>query len=134
MLGIIRSRIDNVPHYLLEAKFEPGNYGFVQLSPTLQATFANINKKHGGRKPYFTELFVNRENDPKVEVLFEAWLSEDGGRLDRKRNKGILINVDYDEIKLPNDNFKWLSLYQIKKLIHEDAFVSPHVRGILSFS
>lgn len=134
LLGIIRSRIDNVPHYLLEAKFEPGNYGFVQLSPTLQATFANINKKHGGRKPYFTELFVNRENDPKVEVLFEAWLSEDGGRLDRKRNKGILINVDYDEIKLPNDNFKWLSLYQIKKLIHEDAFVSPHVRGILSFS
>lgn len=134
LLGIIRSRINNVPYYLLEAKFEPGNYGFVQLSPTLQATFSNINKKHGGRKPHFCDLFLNRNDDPDVKVLFETWLSEDGGRLDRKRNKGILIEVDPDKIVVPNSNFKWVSLFQIKKLTYENSYLSPHVRGILSYS
>jgi oxidase EvaA len=37
-----------------------------------------------------------------------------------------------EEINLPNDNFIWLSLYQIKQLLKEDAWINPHVRGILA--
>lgn len=133
ILGLIRKRFDGVPHYLCEAKEEPGNYGKVQLSPSLQATFANLNQKHGGRKPYFSELFVHGEVGSKCKVLFESWLAEDGGRLYLKRNKGILLEVDCDfEISLPNDNFIWLSLYQIKMLLREDAWINPHIRGILA--
>jgi len=133
LLGIIRKRFDGVPHYLCEAKEEPGNYGKVQISPTLQATFANLNQSHGGRKPNFSDLFINKESNQSVKVLFDSWLAEDGGRLHLKRNRGILIEVDEDcDIVLPNDNFIWLSLYQIKQLIKEDAWVNPHVRGILA--
>lgn len=133
LLGIIRKRFDGVPHYLCEAKEEPGNYGKVQISPTLQATFSNINQAHGGRKPYFSNLFINRYSDLDVNVLFDSWLAEDGGRLHLKRNRGILIEVSEDyEITLPNDNFIWLSLYQIKQLLREDAWINPHVRGILA--
>ncbi|TKB53964.1 NDP-hexose 2,3-dehydratase family protein [Ferrimonas aestuarii] len=133
ILGLVRKRFDGVPHYLCEAKEEPGNYGKVQISPTLQATFANINQSHGGRKPRFSELFLNKESNPDVTVLFDSWLAEDGGRLHLKRNRGILVEVteDYD-ISLPNDNFIWLSLYQIKQLLKEDAWINPHVRGILA--
>lgn len=131
LLGIIRKRFNGVPHYLCEAKMEPGNYGKVQISPTLQATFANINKAHEGRKPHFVDYFEN----PKLynaNVLFSAWLAEDGGRLYLKRNKGILIQVpDTLDIQLPNDDFIWLSLYQIKELLKEDAWINPHIRGIL---
>lgn len=133
LLGIIRKRFGGIPHYLCEAKEEPGNYGKVQISPTLQATFANLNQAHGGRKPYFSEIFTHREVCPDAVVLFDAWLAEDGGRLHLKRNRGLLVEIPEDvDIDIPNDNFIWLSLYQIKQLLKEDAWINPHVRGILA--
>lgn len=133
LLGIIRKRFDGIPHYLCEAKMEPGNYGKVQLSPTLQATFANIKKAHAGRKPHFVDYFENISNYKDFVTLFDAWLAEDGGRLHLKRNRGMLIAIPegYD-IEMPNDNFIWLSLYQIKELLKEDAWINPHIRGILA--
>lgn len=133
LLGIIRKRFEGIPHYLCEAKVEPGNYGKVQISPTLQATFANLKKAHGGKKPYFADYFENPQEYQNVKILFSAWLAEDGGRLYLKRNRGMLLEVPESfEIKTPNDNFIWLSLYQIKELLKEDAWVSPHTRGILA--
>ncbi|MCG3710625.1 NDP-hexose 2,3-dehydratase family protein [Aliarcobacter butzleri] len=133
LLGIIRKRFEGVPHYLCESKLEPGNYGKAQLSPTLQATFANIKKAHKGRKPYFLDIFENSYNNHAIEVIFDAWLAEDGGRLHLKRNRGMLIEVPENfQIEIPNDNFIWLSLYQIKELLKEDAWINPHIRGILA--
>lgn len=133
ILGIIRKRFEGIPHYLCEAKTEPGNYGDVQLSPTLQATFANLNQKHEGRKPHFCEYFDKANSIAGSKILFDAWLAEDGGRLYKKRNRGILIELpESHKIKLPTDNFVWVSLYQIKHLMREDAWINPHIRGILA--
>lgn len=133
LLGLIRQRFDGVPHYLCEAKMEPGNYGKVQLSPTLQATFANIKKAHEGRKPHFVDFFENIDKYDGFETLFDAWLAEDGGRLYLKRNRGTLIEIPEDyELEIPNDSFIWLSLYQVKELLKEDAWINPHIRGILA--
>ena len=133
ILGLVRKRFEGIPHYLCEAKEEPGNYGKVQISPTLQATFANINQSHGGRKPRFSDLFINKDDCPGVTTLFDAWLAEDGGRLYKKRNRGILLQVSDDiSLDIPTENFIWLSLYQIKSLAARDAWINPHVRGILS--
>ncbi|MBN18924.1 MAG: response regulator receiver protein, partial [Chloroflexi bacterium] len=44
ILGIVMKRINGIPHYLLQAKAEPGNIGKLQLSPTLQATTSNLLK------------------------------------------------------------------------------------------
>ena len=133
ILGLIRKRFKGVPHYLCEAKVEPGNYGKVQISPSLQATHANLKKAHAGRRPYFADYFESPENFNNFNVLYEAWLAEDGGRLHLKRNKGILLEIPEDfKLDLPNDNFAWLSLYQIKALMLEDAWINPHIRGILA--
>ena len=77
ILGIIMKRINGIPHYLLQAKAEPGNIGKLQLSPTLQATTSNLLKAHGGAKPLFAEYFDD-ENNPKI--IYAKWQSEDGGR------------------------------------------------------
>ena len=48
ILGLLRKEINGTPHYLINAKFEPGNYKLIQLSPTLQSTFSNISRAHKG--------------------------------------------------------------------------------------
>jgi len=133
ILGLIRQRFNGVPHYLIEAKEEPGNYNIAQISPTVQATFSNLKRVHKGKQTNYSHLFLNPEHYP-VKVLLDQWTSEDGGRLFNKRNRSMLIEYDENiELKLVSHRFKWVSLYQLKKLIREqNAIVAPHVRGIIS--
>jgi len=131
LLGIIKQRFSGIPHYLIEAKAEPGNYSKVQLSPTLQATFSNLKRAHKGRKPLFSEFF-EFPIDNEANVLYDNWLSEDGGRLHLKRNRGMIIEISEDRIIEVPDSFIWLSMWQIKELLKEDAWINPHIRGIIS--
>ena len=130
ILGIIMKRINGVPHYLLQAKAEPGNIGKLQLSPTLQATTSNLLKAHGGSKPLFAEYF---DEDNYPEIIYAKWQSEDGGRFHLKSNYNMIVEVNKDEeLKIP-DSFIWATLYQIKQLMKIENFVGPHVRGIISY-
>ena len=130
ILGILMKRINGIPHYLLQAKAEPGNIGKLQLSPTLQATTSNLLKAHGGSKPLFAEFFDD-ENNPKI--IYAKWQSEDGGRFHLKSNYNMIIEVKENEnLEIP-DSFIWITLYQIKQLMKIENFVGPHVRGIISY-
>ncbi len=131
ILGILKQRFDGIPYYLIEAKAEPGNYEKLQLSPTLQATFSNLNRAHKGAKPRFAEYF-EYPGDNDAEVLFDQWMSEDGGRLFLKRNKGMLVEVEEGTISEIPDSFIWLTMWQLKHLLHENAWINPHIRGIIA--
>ena len=130
ILGLVRSSINGLPHYLVEAKFEPGNVNFVQLSPTLQATFSNINRAHGGNKPNYIEIFDDYEKNEK-DYIFKQWLSEDGGRLFNKRNLGLVKNVNYQDIAEIEENFYWVSLFQIRKFLSKGPYVNPHLARLI---
>ncbi len=130
ILGIIMKRINGIPHYLLQAKAEPGNIGKLQLSPTLQATTSNLLKAHGGTKPLFAEYFDEDENP---NIVYVKWQSEDGGRFHLKSNYNMIVEVNEDEELTIPDYFIWVTLFQIKQLLKIENFVGPHVRGIISF-
>jgi oxidase EvaA len=131
LLGILRQRFQGIPHYLIEAKAEPGNYEKLQLSPTLQATFSNLRRAHEGRKPNFSHFFEDpKENESTV--LYNQWMSEDGGRLHLKRNRGMLVEVPEGTVTEIPDGFIWLSMWQIKDLLNENAWINPHIRGIIA--
>ena len=128
ILGILMKRINGIPHYLLQAKAEPGNIGKLQLSPTLQATTSNLLKAHGGIRPKFSEYFDEPKN---VKIIYAKWQSEDGGRFHLKSNYNMIVEVDED-LNIP-DSFIWVTLYQIKQLLKIENFVGPHIRGIISY-
>lgn len=132
ILGLVINLNTELPEILVEAKFEPGNFNKIQVSPTLQATFANINKKHGGRQPRFVDLFLNPDQHDAT-VLLDQLMSEDGGRLFQKRNRNILLEVSNKE-KFSNlpPNFRWVSIAVIKYLIRKSDIINPHIRSILS--
>ena len=130
ILGLLMKKINGTPHYLLQAKAEPGNIGKLQLSPTLQATTSNLLKAHGGIRPLFAEYFDNPKN---AKIIYAKWQSEDGGRFYLKSNYNMIVEVDKDEkFEIP-DYFIWVTLYQIKQLLKIENFVGPHVRGIISY-
>lgn len=129
--GILRMRFKGIPHYLIEAKAEPGNYAKLQLSPSVQAPFRSLGRAPRGNKPRFAKYFEEPEKHGAT-VLYDAWLSEDGGRLYHKRNMGILVEVpESTEIELP-EGFIWMSMYQIKACLHQNAWINPHIRGIIA--
>ena len=130
ILGILMKKINGVPHYLLQAKAEPGNIGKLQLSPTLQATTSNLLKAHGGKQPLFAEYF-NESNNPKI--IYAKWQSEDGGRFYLKSNYNMIVEVNEDEELVIPDYFIWVTLFQIKQLLKIENFVGPHIRGIISY-
>tara|TARA_B110000014_G_scaffold24470_1_gene15562 strand:+ start:8839 stop:9588 length:750 start_codon:yes stop_codon:yes gene_type:complete len=130
ILGILMKKINDVPHYLLQAKAEPGNIGKLQLSPTLQATTSNLLKAHGGIRPLFAEYFDEPKN---AKIIYAKWQSEDGGRFHLKSNYNMIVEVDENEsIDMP-DSFIWVTLYQIKQLLKIENIVGPHIRGIISY-
>lgn len=133
ILGLLRKRFEGVPHYLVESKAEPGNYNIVQITTTIQATFSNLNRAHKGKGTPYAEYFTDPEANGGT-VIIEQWMSEDGGRLNNKRNKTMLVEIAEEaSLKLIDTRYRWVSLYQLKSLLlTEDAIVAPHIRGVLA--
>lgn len=126
-LGIIAKEFDGVLYFLMQAKIEPGNVNCVQISPTLQATKSNYKRVHSGKSPNYLEYFVNvMPND----VIIDQLQSEQGARFLRKRNRNIIIKVNGDiEVK---EDFRWMTLAQIKQLCMYDNVVNMDTRTVLS--
>lgn len=126
-LGFITKEFNGVLHFLMQAKIEPGNVNFVQLSPTLQATKSNYTRAHKGKPPAYLDYFINAKPE---QILLDQLQSEQGARFLRKRNRNIIIKVD-DDIELL-DNFIWLTLAQIKVLMTYDNLVNMDARTVIS--
>ena len=126
-LGIICKEFDGILYFLLQAKIEPGNVNCVQLSPTLQATRSNYTCVHGGKRPAYLDYFKNARQE---QILLDQLQSEQGARFLRKRNRNMIIRVD-DDIDVGED-FRWLTLGQIKQLMMRDNTVNMDTRTALS--
>ena len=126
-LGILTKVIDGVLYCLMQAKIEPGNVNCVQISPTLQATKSNYSRVHAGKSPNYLEYFVNAKHE---NIILDQLQSEQGARFLRKRNRNIIIKVDEDVPVL--EDFRWMTLGQIKELMHEDNIVNMDTRTVLS--
>lgn len=127
LLGIIVRKIDGVFNFLLQAKIEPGNINNVQFSPTIQATRSNYTQVHKGRKPAYLEYF---SGEKRVDVLVDQLQSEQGARFICKRNRNIIIKIEEEIVLL--DNFCWLTLAQIKKLLKYNNIINMDTRTVLS--
>jgi len=128
-LGFIVKRFGGVPHFLMQAKMEPGNIRCIQLAPTLQATKSNYTRVHEGKSPPFLEYFRDRRGS---QVVVDSLQSEQGGRFLRKRNRNIVIEVS-EATELPESaDYIWLSLEQIHELLRRDNVINMDARTVLS--
>jgi oxidase EvaA len=125
--GVICQRKAGIMRYLFYAKFEPGNIGHVQISPALQVTASNLARAHQGKKPRLAEYF---EEGGRGRVIKTVEGVEDGGRFYRKTNRTILVEVDESEQVPVTDDYLWLTLPQIKKLLLSDLAMNSLARNV----
>ena len=126
-LGFITKIFNGILYFLVQTKIEPGNVNYVQLSPTIQATKSNYTQVHGGKTPNYLEHFVNANQE---EILLDQLQSEQGARFFKKRNRNIIIKVEKDIT--PLEDFKWLTLGQIKLLMKRDNVINMDTRTVIS--
>ncbi|MDT9680662.1 NDP-hexose 2,3-dehydratase family protein [Streptomyces sp. TRM76323] len=127
ILGILVKEFGGVPHFLLQAKMEPGNINLLQLSPTVQATRSNFTRVHrGGAVPYLDHFLAPRRG----RVVFDSLQSEQGSWFLGKRNRNMVVETTED-VPL-RDDFCWLTLEQIGDLLSVENLVNMDTRTVLS--
>jgi oxidase EvaA len=127
ILGILAKRFNGVLYFLMQVKMEPGNINMVQLAPTLQATRSNYTRAHKGKSPPYLEYFLEKSD---ARILVDSLQSEQGARFLRKRNRNIIIETTKDVPVL--DDYCWLTLGQIQRILQRDNVVNMDARTVLS--
>lgn len=128
ILGILVKEFDGVLYFLMQAKMEPGNSNLMQLSPTVQATHSNYTKVHRGKDVKYLDYFIEPERHGRV--LADVLQSEHGDWFYHKRNRNIIVEV-FDDVPVLDD-FRWLTLGQLGRLLLLDNVVNMDARTVLS--
>ena len=115
--------------FLVEAKVEPGDNSQIKISPSFQATQSNMNRAHGGKIPNFFDIVIKNKG---AELIYYTIHNEEGARFWQKSNWNVIVKLKnpYDK-RIKGDNYKWVSLTQIKKIALKNRIVNPFVKTIL---
>jgi dTDP-4-dehydro-6-deoxy-alpha-D-glucopyranose 2,3-dehydratase len=116
--------------FLLQAKADPGNVGYLQLCPSIQSTWENIRGLQGVRRAPLAEYLDPSDN---VRIVYRSMHNEEGSRFWQKSNENmILFIVDASRLAVADETYRWASLSQIKAMMLLDNVVGPYVRTVLA--
>ena len=115
--------------FLIDAKVEPGDDSLIKISPSFQATQSNMNRAHGGKRPKFYDIVMQLKG---AELIYYSIHNEEGARFWKKSNWNVIVKLnDPFDKRIKGNNYKWVSLKQIKKLALRNRLVNPFVKTIL---
>jgi dTDP-4-dehydro-6-deoxy-alpha-D-glucopyranose 2,3-dehydratase len=116
--------------FLLQAKADPGNVGYLQLCPTIQSTWENIRGLKGAKRASFAECLDPSEN---IRVVYRSKHNEEGSRFWRKLNENMILFVeDASRLTFDEASYRWASLSQIKQMMLLDNIIGPYVRTVVA--
>jgi oxidase EvaA len=116
--------------FLLQAKADPGNIGYLQFCPTIQSTRENIRGLKGARRAPFVECLDPSDN---IRVIYRSKHNEEGSRFWQKSNENMVLFVeDASGLAVNEQVYRWASLSQIKAMVLLDNVVGPYVRTVIA--
>ena len=130
VLAFITRQTENFgTQFLIDAKIEPGDDSIIKISPSFQATQSNMNRAHGGKRPNFYDIIMQNKG---AELVYYTIHNEEGARFWKKSNWNVIVKLkDPFDKRIKGNNYKWVSLKQLKKLALRDSCVNPFVKTIL---
>lgn len=126
---VVRETVDGWD-WLLQAKTEPGNIGFVQGAPSVQATYSNYMQMHGGLPTPMLEYFLDSVSS-KVNMVTDIEQSEQGDRFLGKYNRNSVVVISDDTLVPEQRLWKWFPASTIRNSLHIDFGINTDARSVL---
>ena len=127
IIAFIVKRIQGVPHFLVQAKLECGNFDILEFAPTVQCitgSYANSLKV----LPYLEYVLTARPD----QIRYDTRQSEEGGRFYREQNRNLLIEADEDfPVECP-ENYQWMTLNQLLMFARFNNYLNIQARSMLA--
>ncbi|WP_341720723.1 NDP-hexose 2,3-dehydratase family protein [Micromonospora sp. FIMYZ51] len=122
---------DGVLHVLARARVEPGFVQTVELGPTVQCTPENYDGSPDGYRPRYLDDVLAAAPE---RILYDAELSEEGGRFLHARNRYVVLEVDDDWAGPASDDpdFRWLTMHQLVELLRHSHYVNVQARTLVA--
>ena len=128
LIAFVIKKINNVYHFLVQAKLESGNFDILELAPTVQCLTGNYHKTKEGSLPFLNTVLEADKND----IIFDTYQSEEGGRFFHEQNRHILLKVDENfDINIP-ENYCWITLNQLYSFLKYNNYVNIQARSLIS--
>jgi oxidase EvaA len=116
--------------FLLQAKADPGNVGYLQFCPTIQSTWENVRGLKGARRAPFAELLAPSDD---IRIIYRSKHNEEGSRFWRKTNENMILFIEESRrLAVDESAWRWASLSQIKRMMLLDNIVGPYVRTVVA--
>jgi oxidase EvaA len=128
LVAFLARRIGGVLHVLAHARVEPGYVDVVELAPTVQCTPDNYTYLPAAARPPFLDHVLRA--DPAA-IMFEATLSEEGGRFYHARNRYVIIEAD-PRAELGHPDYRWVTLHQLVELLRHSHYLNVQARSLVA--
>ena len=87
------------------------------------------NGVHGGKLPRYYDIVIELKG---AKLIYSAAHNEEGARFWKKSNLNVIVKLNnpYDK-RIYGQNYKWVSLSQLKELSLKNNILNPFVKTIL---
>ncbi|MDQ1025090.1 oxidase EvaA [Streptomyces umbrinus] len=127
--ALLVKRLGGVLHVLLRARIEPGYIDAIELAPTVQGTPENHAQLGGTVHEQLLDIERRLRTD---RVLFDAEMSEEGGRFYHSRSRYMIIEVGEDHPDEEPPGFRWMTLPQITWLLQHRHYLNVQARSLIA--
>ncbi len=124
--AFLMKKINGTMHVLVQMVEEDYSWSGPELGPTFHSM-----ETHWA---LYDKLISNKLTEKNCKVVYDKYQSEEGGRFLEQKNRYMLILAnEYLDINM-GDKFRWMTLYQLKKMTGFECSVNIEARTLLSIA
>lgn len=124
--GLVTCVQDGVRKFLVKARHEVGIQDWIELGPTVQHEPICGNVEDAVSTMFFDCLTSG------TGVLFDALLSEEGGRFYQEQNRNVILEMDALQLKSLPDGYFLLDYKTLNLLVQFNNCLNIQLRNLLS--
>lgn len=124
--GLICCEDEEKLKFLVKAMPEAGCLDMLELGPTVQREAAVLSQKDDAVSRFFFKRLAQGEN-----VIFDQFLSEEGGRFYHEQNRNVLLKVEREELPDLPDGYFLLDYRTLNELVQINNTLNIQLRNLL---
>ena len=127
LVVFLSRRINGVLHVLAHARVEAGYRDIIELAPTVQSSPESYEHLPAGAQPRYLGYVLSAAPE---QIRFDAYQSDEGGRLLHARNRHLVIEVDDDFPLETPDDYAWMTMGQLNEFMRRSYHVNIQGRSL----